>query len=133
MSRARPGENAFVKAARERREAATPEPETRSSLPEPAPTVESAPASASTPRRPGRPAKLPRAGVSVEPSRMLGGRVPDSVFRRFSRLKEDAELELGVRKITNEQGLEAMVRALEDPEVRAAWFRALDAAHGDGR
>lgn len=70
----------------------------------------------------------------MEPVRMLGGRVPDSVFRQFSRLKETAELQLGVRKVTNEQGLEAMVRALEtDPEARAAWFRALQAVRDAGR
>lgn len=71
--------------------------------------------------------------MRVEPVRMLGGRVPDSVFRRFSRLKEDAELHLGVRKVTNEQGIEALVRALDDPDARAAWYRALQDVRDSGR
>lgn len=57
----------------------------------------------------------------AEDIRMLGARVPDSIFREFQRDKSRAEEEAGVRKITTEQGLEALVRALRQPAVWAVW------------
>lgn len=67
-------------------------------------------------------APAPAAGPREE-ERTLSARVPDSIFREFQRHSMDAELELGVRKVTKEVGLEALVRLLRDPEVRAAWQR----------
>ncbi len=61
--------------------------------------------------------------VPREEERTLSARVPDSIFREFQRHSTDAELTLGVRKVTKEVGLEALVRLLRDPEVRAAWQR----------
>ena len=60
-----------------------------------------------------------------EAVRMLGGRVPDSIFREFNRQKVVAEEELSVRKITTEEGLEALVWTLRQPEVRKEWLQAL--------
>jgi hypothetical protein len=57
--------------------------------------------------------------------RMLGGRVPDPIFREFTYLKLSAEPELQVKRVTTEEALEAMVRALRDPEVRARWLEEL--------
>ncbi|TSA82160.1 hypothetical protein FNU79_14175 [Deinococcus detaillensis] len=60
-----------------------------------------------------------------ETVRMLGGRVPDSIFREFNRQKVVAEEELGVRKITTEEGLEALVRLLRNAEFKSQWLQAL--------
>lgn len=57
--------------------------------------------------------------------RMLGGRVPDPIFREFTYLKLGAEPDLQVKRITTEEALEAMVRALRDPEVRNRWLDEL--------
>lgn len=69
---------------------------------------------------PPKPAEAPPA--PAEDVRMLGARVPDSIFREFSRQKSQAEEDLRVRKVTTEVGLEALVRALRRPEVWAAWL-----------
>lgn len=80
------------------------------------------------------PAPAPaEAEVRTQVVRMLGGRVPDSIFREFNGRKEEAELALGVRKVTNEQGIEALVRALRDPAVLEAWHREVRAVRGEGR
>lgn len=71
--------------------------------------------------------------VRTQVVRMLGGRVPDSIFREFNGRKEGAELALGVRKVTNEQSIEALVRALRDPAVLEAWHREVRAVRGEGR
>ena len=63
--------------------------------------------------------------VQSQVIRMLGGRVPDPIFREFTYLKLGAEPDLQVRRITTEEALEAMVRALRDPEVRARWLEEL--------
>lgn len=84
-----------------------------------------------TPRTPETPAPQPAPAAPLptpapgprEEERTLSARVPDSIFREFQRHSTDAELELGVRKVTKEVGLEALVRLLRDPEVRAAWQR----------
>ncbi|GAA4012397.1 hypothetical protein GCM10022631_25230 [Deinococcus rubellus] len=60
-----------------------------------------------------------------ETVRMLGGRVPDSIFREFNRQKVVAEEELSVRKITTEEGLEALVRLLRNAEFRTQWLQTL--------
>ena len=56
---------------------------------------------------------------------MLGGRVPDRIFREFQRQKMAAEETMGVRKITTEEGLEALVRMLRDPELLTSWIETL--------
>ena len=63
--------------------------------------------------------------VQSQVIRMLGGRVPDPIFREFTYLKLGAEPDLQVKRITTEEALEAMVRALRDPEVRAHWLEEL--------
>ena len=63
--------------------------------------------------------------VQSQVIRMLGGRVPDPIFREFTYLKLGAEPDLQVRRITTEEALEAMVRALRNPEVRARWLEEL--------
>ncbi|WP_407543636.1 hypothetical protein Q0M94_27465 (plasmid) [Deinococcus radiomollis] len=65
--------------------------------------------------------------IAVQPQvdRMLGGRVPDPIFREFTYLKLSAEPELQVKRVTTEEALEAMVRALRDPEVRSRWLDEL--------
>lgn len=63
--------------------------------------------------------------VQSQVVRMLGGRVPDPIFREFTYLKLGAEPDLQVKRITTEEALEAMVRALRDPEVRARWLEEL--------
>jgi hypothetical protein len=70
---------------------------------------------------PAAPAPAPQSQVV----RMLGGRVPDPIFREFTYLKLGAEPDLQVKRITTEEALEAMVRALRDPEVRAHWLEEL--------
>ncbi|WP_161884197.1 hypothetical protein [Deinococcus alpinitundrae] len=90
--------------------------------------------------RPNRFAALTEGGGAEEPAelrqertnhppaetvRMLGGRVPDSIFREFNRQKVVAEEELGVRKITTEEGLEALVRLLRNAEFRGQWLQTL--------
>jgi len=70
----------------------------------------------------GLPAAVP---VQAQVVRMLGGRVPDPIFREFTYLKLSAEPELQVKRVTTEEALEAMVRALRDPEVRARWLEEL--------
>lgn len=64
-----------------------------------------------------------RMGGFVEDQRTLGARVPDSIFREFGKQRTQAEMDLGIRKVTTEVGLEAMVRLLRDPKIRAAWQR----------
>ena len=63
--------------------------------------------------------------VQSQVIRMLGGRVPDPIFREFTYLKLGAEPDLQVKRITTEEALEAMVRALRDPEVRTRWLEEL--------
>lgn len=63
--------------------------------------------------------------VQAQVIRMLGGRVPDPIFREFTYLKLGAEPDLQVKRITTEEALEAMVRALRDPEVRTRWLEEL--------
>lgn len=72
-------------------------------------------------------AKVPAVPTAVQPQvvRMLGGRVPDPIFREFTYLKLSAEPELQVKRVTTEEALEAMVRALRDPEVRSRWLDEL--------
>ena len=75
--------------------------------------------------------KVSTAGAAPAPAaqtqviRMLGGRVPDPIFREFTYLKMGAEPDLQVKRITTEEALEAMVRALRDPEVRTRWLQEL--------
>jgi hypothetical protein len=69
----------------------------------------------------------------VEAVRMLGGRVPDPIFREFTFAKLSAESDLHVRKITTEEGLEAMVRALRDSEVREKWLAELQEVRKERR
>ena len=53
---------------------------------------------------------------------MLAGRIPDSAFDEFADHKRAASRAMGVRRaVTNEEGLEAFVRALRDPAVMAVW------------
>lgn len=63
--------------------------------------------------------------VQSQTVRMLGGRVPDSIFREFTYLKLGAEPDLQVKRITTEEALEAIVRALRDPKVRTRWLEEL--------
>ncbi|MBZ9753204.1 hypothetical protein K7W42_20415 [Deinococcus sp. HMF7604] len=74
---------------------------------------------------PERPVDIPPPPVA-EDLRTLGARVPDGIFREFSRRKSEAEDELGLRKVTTEAGLEALVRALRHPAVRQAWHGELE-------
>lgn len=63
------------------------------------------------------------AGEAEYP-RMLGGRVPSGVFSEFQGYKEELQASARLRrKVTTDQGIEALVRLLRDPEVRAAWQR----------
>lgn len=57
--------------------------------------------------------------------RMLGGRVPDAVFREFQKQKMAAEESLGVRRVTTEEALEAFVRLLRRPEGYRQWVAAV--------
>lgn len=57
----------------------------------------------------------------AEQVRMLGGRVPDSIFREFQMAKFDAEGQTGLRRITTEEAVEAFVRLLRDEETKAKW------------
>lgn len=68
---------------------------------------------------------VPTPAAQSQVVRMLGGRVPDPIFREFTYLKLGAEPDLQVKRITTEEALEAMVRALRDPEVRAHWLDEL--------
>lgn len=61
------------------------------------------------------------------PERNLGGRVPDPIFREFSRQKSATEEALQVRKVTTEQGLEALVRMLRREDVWTAWLEEVEA------
>lgn len=74
---------------------------------------------------PQEPEQTPAAAPVQEVVRMLGGRVPDAIFREFTRAKMDAEADLHVWKVTTEEGLEALVRALRDPAVRERWLEEL--------
>lgn len=67
-----------------------------------------------------------------EAERTLSGRVPNSIFREFSRHRSDAEDVLEVQKVTVEQGLEALVRILRRPEVRSAWQEEVQAVQNGG-
>lgn len=71
------------------------------------------------------PAAAPMAAPVPEEMRMLGGRVPDSIFREFQRQKTDAETHLRVRRVTTEDALEALVRMLREPEFQAQWHQVL--------
>ena len=83
--------------------------------PEPAP----APAPVAAPQPVAAPAPQPAA---PELTRMLAGRIPDSAYDEFADHKRAASRAMGVRRaVTNEEGLEAFVRALRDPAVMAAW------------
>lgn len=67
---------------------------------------------------PVSPSPVPSA---AEPVRMLGGRVPDSIFREFQYAKLEAESALGIRRVTTEEAVEAFVRMLRDEDVKARW------------
>ena len=67
---------------------------------------------------PVSPSPVPPA---AEPVRMLGGRVPDSIFREFQYAKLEAESALGIRRVTTEEAVEAFVRMLRDEDVKARW------------
>lgn len=54
-------------------------------------------------------------------TRMLGGRVPDPIFSEFAQAKLDAERATKLRRVTTEEGVEAFVRLLRDPRIRALW------------
>lgn len=69
--------------------------------------------------------EAPQPAAQGEQVRMLGGRVPDSIFREFTFAKLSAEADLHVKKVTTEEGLEAIVRALRDPVVRERWLAEL--------
>lgn len=74
----------------------------------------------------GEPEPTPPAGQpgEAEYPRMLGGRVPSGVFSEFQGYKDELQAQHRLRrKVTTDQGIEALVRLLRDPEVRAAWQR----------
>lgn len=87
--------------------------------PEPAP----APAPVAAPQPVAAPAPAPAPQPTApELTRMLAGRIPDSAFDEFADHKRAASRAMGVRRaVTNEEGLEAFVRALRDPAVMAVW------------
>ncbi|KQR33146.1 hypothetical protein [Deinococcus sp. Leaf326] len=67
------------------------------------------------------PASIP-LGTAPELTRMLAGRVPDSIFDEFQDQKRGVGRAMGVRRsITNEEGLEAFVRMLRQPAMMQAW------------
>ncbi|MCD0155959.1 hypothetical protein [Deinococcus sp. 6GRE01] len=77
---------------------------------------------------PGQPDAGPEPEPAEQPGeeypRMLGGRVPSSVFSEFQGYKDELQAAHRLRrKVTTDQGVEALVRLLRDPEVRAAWQR----------
>ena len=59
------------------------------------------------------------------PLRMLGGRVPDSMFKEFQYAKMAAETATGLRRVTTEDAVAAFVRLLRDPEVLERWHEEL--------
>ncbi|RJF74620.1 hypothetical protein D3875_03505 [Deinococcus cavernae] len=59
------------------------------------------------------------------PSRMLGGRVPDSLFKEFQYAKMAAETATGIRRVTTEDAVAAFVRMLRDPQVVENWHQEL--------
>jgi hypothetical protein len=67
----------------------------------------------------------PAAAPSSLPDRMLGGRVPDSIFREFQKQKMAAEESLGVRRVTTEEALEAFVRMIRTPDGYRQWLGAV--------
>lgn len=86
---------------------------------------------------PAMPAPVPampaRPPVPREEERTLSARVPDSIFREFARRRTDAEEHLGVRRVTGEVGMEALVRLLRDPAILAAWHAEVQAVRGQER
>lgn len=64
------------------------------------------------------------------PLRMLGGRVPDSLFKEFQYAKMDAESATGIRRVTTEDAVAAFVRMLRDPEVLERWHEELKEVRG---
>lgn len=72
------------------------------------------------------PAEKPEAieeldSASATTLRMLGGRVPNHLFQEFTLAKLTAEQEMGIRKITTEDAVEAFVTMLRDDEVLKRW------------
>ncbi|MFC3863148.1 hypothetical protein ACFOPQ_20510, partial [Deinococcus antarcticus] len=59
------------------------------------------------------------------PSRMLGGRVPDSLFKEFQYAKMAAETATGIRRVTTEDAVAAFVRMLRDPQMVERWHAEL--------
>lgn len=86
---------------------------------------------APAPTEPVKPEPAAAAKAEKPTDRTLGGRVPDALFREFTRRKADAEEALGVRKVTTEQGLEALVRLLRQEDLRAAWLAEVQAVRKD--
>ena len=64
------------------------------------------------------------------PLRMLGGRVPDSLFKEFQYAKMAAESATGIRRVTTEDAVAAFVRMLRDPEVLERWHEELKDVRG---
>lgn len=86
-----------------------------------APEPALAPAPVAAPQPVATPAPAPQP-AAPELTRMLAGRIPDSAFDEFADHKRAASRAMGVRRaVTNEEGLEAFVRALRDPAVMAVW------------
>jgi hypothetical protein len=62
-----------------------------------------------------------------ETMRMLGGRVPDRIFREFQYEKLQAESATPLGRVTTEKAVEAFVQLPRDDELRARWQQALQA------
>lgn len=64
---------------------------------------------------------------------MLAARLPAEIVSDFHRAKLDAGEALGGVRVTSEVGLEALVRALQRPEVWAAWVQEVERMKEKGR
>lgn len=103
---------------------------------EPVPTPAPAPvAPAPVVAAPVAPAPQPPApAAQAEPTRMLAGRLPNSMFQELQRRKLDAEATLGLRsRVTTEEALEALLRLLRTPELETAWQAQLMEVRKDRR
>lgn len=79
------------------------------------------------------PAAAEASPAPVERLRMLGGRVPDSVFLEFGHAKLDAESTLRLHRVTTEEAVEAFVRLLRDPDCLEKWHAELRRVHAERR
>ena len=69
--------------------------------------------------------KAEEVAAPAGPSRMLGGRVPDSLFKEFQYAKMAAETATGIRRVTTEDAVAAFVRMLRDPQMVERWHEEL--------